>query len=347
MQYATEKGSTSGVKSKRASLLSTLLWATIILQSPGGFAETLESHQPTPDKCDQASPCPPPNTQKSHWLDTSREYVATQSDNLAVWLDDFFGVPKSDLESASTSLRLQFRNRWEEGDGNDFKVSLRGNIQLPQVSERLSLIFTDEIEEGTDERSSAKEIIDNPKDNTDVALQYNVLEHIRSRLDLRLGLSSSLDPKVSGRYRYRTPFMEKYLAEITEKVYFEGDDGFGSITRFNIDRAIAENRLLRWSNRFQYAEESEGVEWSTNVSLNQRLSEKRAIAYVVGTAGETRPDYLTTNYGMSVIFRQSVFRPWLFVELEPAYQWKRPDTEDNRSGVAQFTVRLEVRFADD
>lgn len=273
--------------------------------------------------------------------------MATKSDNLAVWLDDFFGVPKSDLEAASTSLRLQFRNRWEEGDGNDFKVSLRGNVQLPQVSQRLSLIFTDEIEEGTDERSSAREIIDNPKDNTDVALQYNVLEHIRSRLDLRLGLSSSLDPKVSGRYRYRIPFMEYYLAEITEKIYFQGDDGFGSITRLSIDRALAENRLLRWNNRFQYAEESQGVEWSTNVSLNQRLSGKRAIAYVVGTSGETRPDYLTTNYGMSVIFRQSVFRPWLFVELEPAYYWKRPDTEDNRSGVAQFTARLEVRFAED
>lgn len=331
----------------RFSRLQALLLATLILQSPCGFAETIEHSQETPESCSLDSECTHSNAQHTHWLESSRKYVTVKSDSLAGWLDDFFGTPTSDLEAASTSLRLLFRGRWEEGEGNDFKASLRGNIHLPQVNKKLSLIFTEEVEEGTAESGSAKEIIDDSKDNTDVSLQYNVLEDIRSRLDLHFGLRSSLKPKVSGRYRYRTRLIEGYFAEFSEKVYFKGGDGFGSITRFSIDHTLSSTRVLRWSNRFHYAEESDGVEWSSNLSLNQRLAEKRAIAYVVGTAGETRPDYLNTRYGISVVYRQNILRPWLFMELEPAYKWKRPNREDDRDGVAQLTARLELRFAED
>ena len=273
--------------------------------------------------------------------------MTVKSDSLAIWLDDFFGTPASDLESASSSLRIRLRGRWEEGESSDFKASLRGSVHLPQLNKRVSLIFTEDVEEGAAESGAAEEIIDDSKDNTDVALQYKVRENIHSRVDLRFGLSSSLKPKVSSRYRYRTALVEGYFAKFSEKVYFKGGGGFGSVTRFSIDHTLASNQVLRWSNRFHYAEESDGVEWSSNLSLSQRLDEKRAIAYVVGTAGETRPDYLNTRYGLSVVYRQSFFRPWLFVELEPAYKWKRPNREDDRDGVAQFTARLEVRLADD
>ena len=347
MEHCPKDNPIDSSSANRSSRLPALLFATLILQSPCGFAETIEHSQEIPGSCSLDSECTHSNAKHTHWLESSRKYVTVKSDSLAGWLDDFFGTPTSDLESASSSLRLRLRGRWEEGEGNDFKASLRGNIHLPRASKRLSLIFTEAVEEGTDESGAATEIIDDSKDNTDVSVQYNVLENIRSRLDLHFGLRSSLKPKVSGRYRYRMSLIEDYFAEFSEKVYFKGGDGFGSITRFSIDHTLASDQVLRWSNRFHYAEESDGVEWSSNLSLNQRLDEKRAIAYVVGTAGETRPDYLNTRYGMSVVYRQNFLRPWLFVELEPAYKWKRPNREDDRDGVAQLTAKLEIRFAED
>lgn len=306
------------------------------------IADVLQNNIP----CDTSAECSQIDNQNSHWIDSSRNYVAIKSDSIAGWIDDFFGVTGNDIESASTSLRLQIRNRWEEHDGNDLKARLRGNIHFPKTHQRLSLIFTDEVEEGTIDGEFAQEVAGHSHDNTDVSLQYKVLENIRSRLDLHFGLRSSLNPKISSRYRYNIPLINNYFAKLTETIYWEGGDGFGALTRIRIDHPLENNKLLRWSNKLKYSEQSDGVEWSTNISLSKRLDDKRAIAYIIGTNGETRPDYLTTSYGVSVTFRQNIFRPWLFVEVEPAYKWKRDNIKDNRNAVAQITARLEIRFND-
>ncbi len=305
-------------------------------------ADALQNNTP----CDISAGCSQADNQKSPWIDSSRNYVAIKSDSIAGWLDDFFGITGNDIESASTALRLQIKNRWEEHDGNEIKIRLRGNIHFPKINQRLSLIFTDEVEEGAIDSDFTKEVIGDSQDNTDVSLQYKVLENIRSRLDLHFGLRSSLNPKISSRYRYNIPLINNYFAKLTETIYFEGGDGFGSLTRISIDHPLQNNKLLRWSNKLKYSEKSDGVEWSTNLSLSKRLDDKRAIAYIIGTTGDTRPDYLTTSYGVSIAFRQNIFRPWLFVELEPAYKWKRNNIKDNRNAVAQITARLEIRFTD-
>ena len=281
-------------------------------------------------------------TSKS-WLDNSHGYISGSGDQLANWIDQFFGVPGADLESARSQLRLNIEYRQEEGDGNTEKVQLRGKVRLPRINKRLSLVFTDENEE-TGELDRGITSIDDDEQNTEVGLSYNIMEHISSRLDLKAGLRSSGHMKLKARYRYELPVGDKYINRFTETLYFLDPEGFGFQSTYDLNRIIDENRLVRWSNNARITEDIQGVEWSTRLLLGRRIDEKSAISYFVWTGGETRPDYLTTSYGLGMRYRRKIIRPWIFYELEPAYAWQRELVEDDRDGVFIVKLRLGIIF---
>ena len=295
----------------------------------------LDKSTPSDSTPPESTPAPP------NWLDDSHAYVSNSTDQLAGWIDSFFYVPRADFESAYTSLRLTFENEWEENKGNDANIKLRGKVFLPQINKRLSLVFTDaEGDEADEERGITA--LDNGNKSTQVGFQYKAKEKPYSRTDYRVGLRSSGKIKAEARYRYTVPTTGKYINRFTESLHFVDGEGFGVRSRYELDRSLDQDRLLRWGNNLKFAEDSNGVEWSTQLMLGKRLNDKSAISYFIGTKGETRPEYLTTAYGFGLRYRKSFYRPWLFYELEPAYSWQRELVTDDREGGMLFSARLEV-----
>ncbi len=50
---------------------------------------------------------------KPNWIDARHRYVSNKADELAVWMDKFFGVRRTDLEAAHSSLRLRGEVQWD------------------------------------------------------------------------------------------------------------------------------------------------------------------------------------------------------------------------------------------
>ncbi len=276
-----------------------------------------------------------------NWVDSAHTYTYESVDRLADWMDGFFGAPRADLESAYSSLRINAEHEWEEGNGTDEKLKLRGKVHLPRLNKRLSLVFTDENDEELDLDSGISSL-DGDNDNTKVGLQYNVREKDNSRLDFNIGLKSSIKGKANVRYRYELPVGENYINRFTETLYFVDTEGFGLRSRYELDRGLGEGRLLRWSNNARFAEDIDGVHWETRLTLAERFNDKEALSRFAWLAGETRPESWTTSYGLGVRYRRNIYRPWLFMELEPAYAWKRKLYDDERQGVVLFTLRFEI-----
>ena len=202
------------------------------------------------------------------WVDDSYEYVTSRTDALAVWLDSFFGTVTSDMESADSVLRLRTDFEWDQEDGEDYKVRLRGKVDLPRLDERLSLVFSEEDEE-------REEVIPNSAGHDDdVGLQYRVRERQSSRLWFTVGTNASLDFKSSLRYKYVEPIGDDWRVQFSERLYFKEGDGFGTITRGELDYLIHRDRIVRWINQVEYGEETDGVEWGSRLSYDLRLSEK-------------------------------------------------------------------------
>ena len=328
---------------------SVKIWLIILLLVPaftladapiqdGQPEETEGWHAATPMET-SANPVEPDIT----WVDSSHAYATDQAQALTEWMDNFFGDPNYDLEKAESLLRLEWATEWdEEDDDYNNKVRLRGKLQLPRVSKRLNLVFSGE--DGDD-------LTEDERQNEDrVGLLYNVQENKRSRVDITMGISTSeLRPGI--RYRNQGPISERNRYRFTQRVQYESDEGFYTTGQLNLDRALSEDKLLRWSNRVVYGEETDGAEWRSKVSMRHRLKNPRkkhnlVVSYYGSVNGVTDPSF-TKNYRLGVLFRRQVYRQFLFMEFEPSYNFRKKRQEDSRNSLWNVVVRFEIALERD
>ncbi len=277
-----------------------------------------------------------------NWVDTSHAIATNQAQALTEWLDAFFGDPEYDAERAESLVRLEFVNEWDEEDGNDFNVRVRGRVQLPKISRRLSLVFAGEDGEPETEQERREE--------DRIGLQYKIREGARSRYDVTLNYSSgSLRPGV--RYRNEGRYTEATGYRFIQRLQWDKDEEFFTTANYDINHMLDEDSLLRWANRVRWGENTNGVEWRTRLALRERkLLESRrpiAISYFGSINGETRPDALVKNYRLGLVWRRQIYRDYLFAEIEPAYNYRRRKLEDDREPAWSIVLRLEVALQRD
>ena len=270
------------------------------------------------------------------WVDTSYEYVTTRADTLAQQFDSFFGEADAERESADSVLRLLSEYDWNEQEQSDARIRLRGKVDLPQLNRRLSLVFGEENDYRSDVLPSTGE------QDGDVGLQYRVLDHARSRLDLSFGTNASLDFHTSLRYRYLRPINDRLRFRFTERLYLKEGDGTGSIARGDIDYNFSTDRILRFTSDVEYGQETDGAEWGSRLSYLLKTSPRAALSYFVAVSGQTEPRQLTDAYAIGVRYRRNVLRPWIFVEVEPSHLWRRETVDDRREPAWAISFRLEL-----
>lgn len=273
-----------------------------------------------------------------NWVDSGHAYATEQAQVLTEWMDGFFGDPVYDLEKPESLMRLEWENEWDEEDDHKSRVRLRGKIRLPALSERLNLVFSGDEGDSlaADERDSGDR----------VSLLYNVGEKKRSRVDLTMGLDwGELEPGI--RYRNQGPIADRFRYRYTQQLEWDGDDGWQTRGQLNLDHAVSEKQLLRWSNQAEYGEETDGVEWRSKLSFRERFETPRlhdpiVVAWFGAVKGVTDPSYVK-NYRFGMLFRRQVWRRYFFAELEPSYNFRKQENED-RSGAWELVLRLELLF---
>jgi hypothetical protein len=278
----------------------------------------------------------------ANWIDESHAVATDHAQALTEWMDNFFGDPEYNLEQAESQLRLEIIDDWDDEDGNDVSFRLRGKVQLPKISKRLDLVFSGE--------DSDLDSAEDRRNNDDgIALQYKLNEGRRSRFDLTLGWSSG--PKPGVKYRYQGSFDERSSYRFIERVQYEIDDGFISSSQLDLNRSLSPDNLLQWSNRITYGESTDGVEWRSRVALRQRRNtdsaKPSALSYIAAVNGVTSPHSFVKNYRLALLWRRQFYRDYLFVELEPGYNFRKRNNADSRNNVLSMTVRLEIALQRD
>ncbi len=278
-----------------------------------------------------------------NWLDNSHAYLTNQTQSLAGWMDAFFGDPAHDAEIAESFVRVEIIEDWNSEDGNKSKLRIRGRVQLPRLSKRLSLVFRGE-EDEFGESGFDRE----PDDN--VGLQFRGGETSLTRFDLTLGYSSGhLRPGV--RFRVEGPIGEKSSYRLIERIQYEHGENFFSRTQFRLRHSLSENRVIGWNNRLLYGEKTDGVEWRSSISYQTRYRVEQprpiGVTYFTGASGFTRPDSYANNYNIGFLFRRQIYRDFLFFELEPSYNYQKIDANSDREGLWRVVARLEIALQKD
>lgn len=279
---------------------------------------------------------------KANWVDTAHTATADSAQALVEWMDDFFGDPTYDLEKAESFLRLEFENEWDQDKGNDFGVRLRGKVQLPKISQRVDLLFSDDDTASADREERG--------DTDNISLQVNMRETQRSRFDATLSWSSGA-PKPGVRYRNEGDISDRNSYRYVQRLQWANDEGLFTLGQVDLYRQLASDDVLRWSNRIKWGEETDGLEWRTRLSLFQRFYEETerpwAFNHFVTIRGETEPESYVQNYALGTVFRRKVYRDFLFFEVEPSANFRQANPFEDRDLAWQVVLRLEIHLARD
>ncbi len=286
-----------------------------------------------------------PNEATVGWMDSSHSYATEKAQDLAEWVDAYFGTPNYELEAPESQLRLDLTTDWDQQDGNNNNIRLRGKIQLPRVSKRLNLVFNEESGDELDPRTSGEPVRDDS-----FGLLYRVSEGEHSRFDLTMGISwNHLRP--GARYRYQGALGEANTYRFTQRLQYEDSEGAYATSQIELNRLLDRNTILRLNNRAVYGEETAGTEWISRLSLFQRThtvnrNHVMGVSYFGAVNGVTDPDYVK-NYRLGVLLRRQVYRKYLFLELEPAYNYRKQDPEDKRQFAWSVALRLQIALERD
>lgn len=289
---------------------------------------------------------PPPS-----WVDTGHGYVTRKADALTQWADSYFGGSEIDQEVASSRLRLRVVNDWDERQGDAVQVRLGGKLNLPEISNRLDLVF-----QGEDPNDS----INGESDPTQsrIGFQYRLGkadDDALSRFDLTLGVGSSgLRP--GAKYRYFHQVTPRDSVRFTQRLHYDLGEGAQTTSRLDLDHTLNDNQILTSFTRLSLGEESDGLEWSTSVAHISRWQRKstspqgfreRAAMLYAGVSGQTQPADYVSNYRLGLRYRRQTYRDYLFIELEPSYNWRIDEPGLPREGAWRVELRLEFLFQED
>lgn len=274
------------------------------------------------------------------WLDQTQFIASTSANSMANRLDRFFGVQRSDIEAAYSALRLTTIQSWNDIDGFENAVRLRGKVYLPRINERISLIFSEEDGDGTSYFTQNAASI-SQQETTRVNLEVDLAEEDAHHLYFRVGVRSGLKGRVSMRYRFEPESAGNTANRFTQSVYFKDGKGFGSFSRYQIDHVISDAGLLRWTNDLRFEETYTGAEYTTSLEYLTLRSNQTAVSWYGRANGETSPDYIV-SYDLGFRLRKNIYREWLFMEIEPGYTWRKEAFNLAREGTPYVFFRLEM-----
>lgn len=283
-----------------------------------------------------ADPCADEHRHDRRWFDRAQGYFSQRACTPAIWFDRFFGGERSE-DSASALVRVIPSLQYSDRDFTDTGVRFRARLNLPNLRERFDVVVNDDAEEsdgllqGEAQRPARA---NDPNRESSAALRYLVRFVEGSGADVDIGLRGQMRFFTRARY-YKTWTRSPVLDwRLTQSLYFLDGDGFGETTRFEVERMQAEDVLLRWSTQATVSEKANGLELREGIQLLHQIDRNRAVNWNLAMTVKSDPVWQAQAYETSVRFRQRIFRPWFFYEVEPFIDATRQDGFRTNPGIA-------------
>jgi hypothetical protein len=129
-----------------------------------------------------------------------------------------------------------------------------------------------------------------------------------------------------------------------ETIFWQKKEGFGTSLLIEWNHVFDSDNLLRWTNTGLFSENSIGMRWYSDMNLYHLINSERAIALQMFANGSTRFEVPLTTYGTAVIFRQRVWRKWLYLELRTGVDWPQYLEVAERKLNPSAGLSFEMRF---
>jgi len=312
-----------------ASLL--LLWLWVNNQALGQSDTTsVERDKPQQN---------PPATES--WLDNWHSNFSESMDYTAQRLDEFFALADSDEhENARAEGRVRFgwEPRTRDLAAQDFRFRVR--VKLPALKDRVDLMLSDdESYDRQDSIRAARDAVNENRDSTTLSLRYQ--EEQDSPISHRIGAGRRGQLFAKSQYESDYHFTDFLKMDYDAELYYYTRDQLGAELGLDFTYLLADEKYLRFNNRYYYRDRFEDWFWRHEVQYLRPLTQESAILYTFVTKGLTKPNHHLNEVYTSARWRTNYLRSWLYFELEPFVIWLRKEDFKPSYGVA---IRFEFYY---
>lgn len=288
-----------------------------------------------------------PETAEIEWLEDTREGVYDLSHWLVSGVDSWFGDKPFDESGGRVSGRVFFRVLERQDDGLDTDLRYRLRVDMPNVSERASIIIGREDESNLvsgQEDFDRGQLVRSDSQNEDSTFFVGLGFLLRENLSFKLGVRSGYKVYAQARFRRTFSVTEASAFDFSQTFFAAVDDGVGLTTGLNYRQLFTDRTALYWRNSFTYSTESNGVEWRVRPEVIHALGQQRELFIDLPTEGETGSSVDVAEYGIRARYRQPVYKDWLFGELIVGHFWPRDEEDPARRESWAVGAALELFF---
>lgn len=331
-------------------LLFLFAFASLAAASPAGAQDQPQApseEEVTAEEVIEIS-CRDEQGRPESWLDRTHSYLSQKLCEPAAWFDGFFGTDRAYEETPIGSfVRVRNSMVWDETENFGHEIRLSANISLPRISDRIRLLISrDESIEGESNFDDIGRGTDDDE-QTRLGLRFLLTEAGRTQFDADATVkvnSGGLNPRARGRMRHTRGITDTTLVRWTQTVFWELDDGFGTISRADWEWLPNRLTLVRLTGRGTVSEDSDGIDWRSGLVAFRQLNRKTAVRSELGAFGETGRAQETEEVFVNFRFRRSFLRDWLFYELQPEHAWPVDQDTGRRRADWRFIFTLEIQF---
>ncbi|MDA8017618.1 MAG: hypothetical protein MPN21_09230 [Thermoanaerobaculia bacterium] len=299
-------------------------------------------------------PCAVPASPEEAWVDRMQKGVFWTVCSTSRWFDSFYGEPEDYLDYRSTYGRLGVALEYDEQDGSlDLDTRFKARFELPNLERRIDAfvgrVDEDDFVEGrSDEFGSLPPLFADADAEWLLGLGYRPARDAKSRFDVDGGVKVRfpMDPFVRARWRTHRPLGSKRLLRFTQTGFWRRSLGAGTTSNVDIERSLGPRLLARASITGTVAEEIDGFDWRVASTLYQLLFEDTALAYQIEGRGQTDDPIPVHDWSVGMIYRQRMWRDWLFLELRGRVHWPRQELTEDREAEAGVAIGFEILFGD-
>jgi len=296
-------------------------------------------------------PCTVEELEDTEWLDWIHRKVFRSVCSSALWFDSFFGDERVDEQRQVSHgwIRGGLLLDTQEGVRPDARMSVK--LALPRLQGRATAYV------GRDTESN---LISDASDGVEgvppyfveteaewvVGLGYTPMRSRfrRFRMDAGVTLKWPPNPYLKGRYTADLHSGRVSLVRYRQTLFWTGDDGVGTTGRLDLERALSPRLMLRQFNIGTVSQVTEGLKWQSGLALYHYLGPGKALAYLAEIFGESGREESLRDFGLRIIYRQSVAREWFFLQAEPGLSWPWEEEGQARVAVPGILLAFELSF---
>lgn len=273
------------------------------------------------------------------WADYPHCLVDYRTQSTVRWLDDWFGHPDVDASGPQASAALRAISEVVIDDRGHVTPALRvrARLTLPKISQRLSLVFEDESQDGNRLRSVPT------VNEAALALRLMLLNLERLQVETDAGIRSGPDLFVRARVRKSWSIGQDDQFSVRQTVRYGVREKLRAINELDYMHAFSDYTVgtLYHNLDHQQEDDDQGMFWSRGALLSHMLDSDTTIAGGFGQEGVTKPAWENSSRFVWFRYRQRFLRDWLFYEVEPRLTQTRARDWDTLPSLA---LRLEVHF---